>query len=270
MAVPVKVDDALARLEALAPRFTALVRKIERPGERTHGLEWTLAETAAHVLVAFRYYEAAGRGEIAVDIDAAESVPAYVARKNRAEIDAEAERDPARLALAIDESIVHFTAWAREAGPAGRASFSAGYSMDVPTTICTLIGELVMHGYDIARSIEEPWDVDRRAAILAVYATSAAFPLALDETATAGVTAHAEIRLRGAIPFSIRIENGSVWSESPVTGRPDVKFSADPMSYLLVGFGRASLWPLAAKGKLLVWGRKPWVMAQMPNYFMKP
>jgi uncharacterized protein (TIGR03083 family) len=270
MAVSVDLGDALARLGDLGSRFTALVRAIARPGDRTHGLEWTLAETAAHVLQTYRYYESAGRGEVVADIEPNESIPGHVARKNVEEIAAEPERDPGRLADGIDAAVEHFIAWAKEAGPDRVASFSSGYSMDLPTTVCTLIGELVMHGYDIARTLDRPWKVDPKDAVLAVYATTAALPLAFDEDAASGVGAHAEVRLRGAVPFSIRIEDGRVWSESPGVGRPDVRLSADPMSYLLVGFGRSGLWPLAARGKLLAWGRKPWVMAQLPRYFQRP
>jgi uncharacterized protein (TIGR03083 family) len=269
-AVPVDLDDALARLGDLAPRVTALVRGIPRPHERTEGLDWTLAETAVHILQTFRYYESAGRGEVSAGPEVIENIPAYVARKNLEEIAAEPERDPARIANGIDASIEHFLSWAKAAAPGDIASFSAGYSMDVTTTVCTLVGELVMHGHDIARTLGTPWNVDPRAAVFAAYSTSAALPLAFDEKAAAGVSIHADIRLRHAVPFSIRIEDGRVWSESPGIGRADVHLSADPMSYLLVGFGRTSLWPLVARGKLLAWGRKPWVMAQMPKYFLKP
>jgi hypothetical protein len=49
-----------------------------------------------------------------------------------------------------------------------------------------------------------------------------------------------------------------------------VRLSADPMAYLLVGFGRSSLWPVIARGQIFAWGRKPWLLARLPTYFMKP
>jgi uncharacterized protein (TIGR03083 family) len=270
MAVPVELNDAIAQVDALGARFVGLVRSIREPGARTTGLDWTLAETAVHVLQTFRYYESAGRGEVEMETEPIDNIPAYVARKNLEEIHAEPERDPARLADAIEAAVEHFSEWARAADPHRPASFSAGYRMDLVTTVCTLVGELVMHGYDVARTIGRSWNVDRSAAVLAVYATSAALPIAFDPRAAAGVSVHAEIRLRGATPFSIRIEDGRVWSESPGVGRPDVRLAADPMSYLLVGFGRAGIWPLIARGKLVAWGRKPWAMAMLPKYFRRP
>ena len=37
--------------------------------------------------------------------------------------------------------------------------------------------------------------------------------------------------------------------------RPDVTVRADPVTFLLVAYGRASQWPAMASGKLLAWGR---------------
>src|SRR5918999_5848344 len=216
MAVAVDLEEATAHLSALGARFADLVESIERPGQRAHGLDWTVAETAVHVLQGLRYYSACIRGE---DTSAVapprpeETFSAYVARENKSQIDAEPERDPARIAARIRPALQELVNAAREAGPDAIGVFAAGYSEDTTTSICTFLGELVVHGYDIARATGAKWTVDRRAAVLAVYSTTAAAPLALNRDAAAGRDIHVKIRLRHGSPFSLRFRDGRVWTE---------------------------------------------------------
>lgn len=269
MAVDVDLADALAVLERLGGRFAALVEGIAAPDAATHGLEWTLAETAVHVLQAFREYLSSARGDVTPSPEPIDNIPAYVARVNREQIDAEPERGPAALAGMLRDAITALVDWARAAGPEHVVTFAAGYSFDTTTTACSLIAELVVHGYDIARTTGDRWDVDRHSATLAVYATSAALDLALDRRAAAGEHVHVDLRPRGGRPFSIRIEHGRAWTEA-AGGRPDVHLSVDPLAYLLVGFGRVGLVGPSLTGKLILWGRRPWVMLRMPKMFLNP
>ena len=271
MAIDVDLDAATTRLSELAGRFGELVESIPDPDVRAEGLDWTLAETAVHVWKAFDYYGACLRGEVPIAPTRGpdESFTAFVARENRAQIDAEPERDPRKIAAAMRSSFDGFVQVVREVGPAGTATFAAGYTEDTTTSVCTLIGELIVHGYDIARTTGVPWKVDPAAAVLAVYSTTAALPLALDEVAAAREHIHVRIRLRHGSPFSIRIRNGRVWSE--VTDeRPDVHLSADPIAYLMVGYGRTNLLSQLLRGKLFAWGRKPWLLLRLPKLFLSP
>jgi hypothetical protein len=46
--------------------------------------------------------------------------------------------------------------------------------------------------------------------------------------------------------------------------------SADPVTYLLVGYGRRSPWPAIARGGILAWGRMPWLALRFASLFAQP
>ena len=268
MAVDVEFDEAIQTLCELGNRFSALVESIPDGARRAGGLEWTLAETAVHVWRSFDYYAASIKGERIVESSPApgESFSEYVARENRAQIDAEPERDVAKIARALPSSIDNFVEVARKVGPGAAATFAASYTEESTTSVCALVCELVVHGYDIAHTFGAKWDVGPRAAVLAVYSTSAALGLGLDKAAAANTDIHVGIRLRHGSPFSIRIRDGEAWCEV-TEDKPDVHVLADPLAYLMVGFGRMPVLRPLLRGKLLVWGRKPWLLLTVPKLF---
>lgn len=52
--------------------------------------------------------------------------------------------------------------------------------------------------------------------------------------------------------------------------RVDCHISADPVAFFLLGSGLASQWPLIARGKLMTWGRKPWLALKLASLFVSP
>ena len=270
-AVPVDLDVALDRLSDLGERFAVLVDAIEAPDARARGLDWTVAETAVHVWKGLDYYAACIRGEAPLTAPPlpGETMPAFVARENQAHIDAEPERDPGKIDAFVRAGVQDLVDAARAAGPDARTVFSAGYSEDTTTSVCTFLSELVVHGHDIAATTGARWVVDPESAVLGVYAATAGLPLALDPDAAAGVDIHLRINIRHGTPFSIRFRDGRVWTE--VTDeRPDVYVSADPVAYLMVGFGRVSLWKPLVRARVIAWGRRPWVALKVPKLLLSP
>jgi uncharacterized protein (TIGR03083 family) len=272
--MPVEVDfeDALDRFSALGRRFTVLVEAIKQPHRLTHELDWTLAETAVHVWQGLTYYASCLAGEVSFEADRApgESYPSYFARENQRQLDAEPERDPAAISRRIEGAVDDLVAVARSVGPGAIATYPVGYSEESTAAVCTLILEMIVHGYDIARTIGARWRVERETSVLAVYSTAAALSLALDEKKAAHTKVHMKIRPRGGRPFSIRIERGRVWSEAASDDKPDVVVSADPLAYLLVGCGRSGLASQIVRGRILAWGRRPWVALRAPSMFIDP
>jgi putative sterol carrier protein len=52
--------------------------------------------------------------------------------------------------------------------------------------------------------------------------------------------------------------------------RADCVINADPASFLLVGYGRASQWGPIMRGKLLAAGRKPWRALRFNSLLVNP
>jgi hypothetical protein len=52
--------------------------------------------------------------------------------------------------------------------------------------------------------------------------------------------------------------------------RPDVVLSADPVACLLVFYSRRSQWPEILRGRMLAWGRRPWLALSFVKRFHQP
>ncbi|MEX2268589.1 MAG: hypothetical protein WEA75_07900 [Acidimicrobiia bacterium] len=134
-----------------------------------------------------------------------------------------------------------------------------------------LLGELVIHGYDIARTVDAPWPITRREAIAIFEGALVLLPLVYDGSATEGRTFTMDVRLRGrsgglglhCTPSPLTINNGSPPNAA-------VHISADPVGWILIGYGRRSqLWG-AYTGLVRVWGRKPWLALRFGRLFPSP
>jgi hypothetical protein len=44
----------------------------------------------------------------------------------------------------------------------------------------------------------------------------------------------------------------------------------DPVGFLLVAYGRSSQWSEIARGRIVAWGRKPWVALKLASYLVTP
>jgi hypothetical protein len=53
-------------------------------------------------------------------------------------------------------------------------------------------------------------------------------------------------------------------------GPVDCHVSADPVALLLVAYGRRSQWGPIVTGKLVAWGRKPWLGPRLVRYLVTP
>jgi hypothetical protein len=65
--------------------------------------------------------------------------------------------------------------------------------------------------------------------------------------------------------------NDGVAAVEPARGQTiDCHLSADPVDLMLVVYGRISQWGPIARGRLLAWGRKPWLGLRFKNLFFNP
>ena len=268
-AAEVDFDKGLESLRSAGRRFTDLVRSIEDPNTKTRDLDWTLGELAAHVLQVFRYDVENARGTSEpfpiIDDDFISSGKAH----NDRMIEAEPERDPKKLSALLDEVIEQFIDIAAERDPRQWTLLAGDNAMTLANLVGTLLGEVILHGYDIAQTTGKRLTIDPEAARQAVYATTATLPLAVNEETTRDLDVRLEMRIRGGERFTIHLDHGAARTE-PATGRADLFMSSDPVAYLLVGFGRTSPWPQVLKGKMFSWGRRPSIAVKLPSFFRNP
>jgi hypothetical protein len=92
----------------------------------------------------------------------------------------------------------------------------------------------------------------------------------LDAEQAAGLRATYDIRLRGGDRFYFIFNDGALTIEEPSARKVDCHISADPVAFLMVAWSRQSQWSAIAKGKLLAWGRKPWLGPRFRGLMRNP
>jgi hypothetical protein len=166
-----------------------------------------------------------------------------------------------RLAAMVVPAAEEFLAAAGSHSPDDRIVTSNGLSMTPAAMIAALLGELLVHGLDIARAERIPWRISGAEALHVVAGVMAMVPDYLDRQRAAGLHVSYELRFRGGPRYRIMVDDGAATVSDALTaaGRPDCWISADPAAFLLVGYGRTGQWAQIARGKLLAGGRKPWL-----------
>jgi uncharacterized protein (TIGR03083 family) len=254
------VDHAEASLRG----FCSVLRAAKDSDAPAIG-SWKVRDVGAHMRGAFDLYPdmLRGRGSPVASVD---GITAF----NEQVVSAET-RTPRELADDIEQRVPDFVAAAREAGPDPLA-WHGGIPLPVESFCALLIGEALVHGYDVAQAEGAQWDLDPGAVRTAFIGLLPVIPYYVDERAAAGVRARFELKLRGedgARAF-LFFDDRRLIVEEPAAGVVDCHISADPVAFMLVSYGRAGPVVPALTGKMLAWGRKPWLGFKIPSLLRSP
>jgi hypothetical protein len=143
-----------------------------------------------------------------------------------------------------------------------------GLVIDPSTMTGLLLGEQLIHGLDIARAAERDWTIGADEALLAIPAVLAVAPEYL-RPSQANQRVSFELRMRGGGRYRFAVVNGTALVG--VAGAPvDCIITADPVAFLLVGFGRMPQWAPVLRGKMRPGGRRPWRAARFGSLLSNP
>jgi hypothetical protein len=180
-----------------------------------------------------------------------------------------ADRIESRAAAFLEEARSH-------SADERRAWLVEGTTVPMPVLTCHLLNEAIMHGRDIAKADGRHWPIKATHAGLVFDGfiwpvIQALGPRSMvDQEAAAGVRAVYDIRVRGGGRYRFTFDHGALTIEAPSSTRVDCHISADAVAFLLVAWGRQSQWEAIAKGKLLAWGRKPWLGPKFRSLLRNP
>lgn len=259
---------ALAAAHHAAERCALLIEQAPDASARLPRSEWSVRDLAAHIVLGTEVYReyAAGRTEPFVDVS--DWAGGSLARTSAQRLVEEQEQSLQALATRLRnaaEALLEFTADCN----GDEQVVWHGIEIDVRSTIGILLGEYLVHGYDLARLLNQRWPVDRNDARVVLGATFSLLPLMADPRTTARVHASFDLRVRGGTQITLRIDDGRVTTDVP--GMPvDCHVSADPVALLLVAYGRRSQWGAILTGRMLAWGRKPWLGLRLTSYLVAP
>jgi uncharacterized protein (TIGR03083 family) len=270
-------EAARAAISTAAARFTALLREtddIERPAENT---DWTVAETAAHVSTVLTLFSAAITAEpqaLTPDQYLDADFPTRLAATNAATIAMVDHIDAGYLAELITAGAQRFLRFAAAADPELECDtpwYGPGRTRTVDCLTALALGELTVHGHDIATGTRRPWPIPAAHAKLIVGTVCPNMsPLAVRPEAARGAPVTYEVRLRGNGPrYVIEVADGT--AQVRAAGGPvDCVISADPATFLLVVYGRTPLYRALLGGGIFATGRRPWLGLRFKTLFFNP
>jgi uncharacterized protein (TIGR03083 family) len=227
------------------------------------GLTWSVAETAAHLVAELQLQKEFVSGERDphhyFGPVAAEKIPAELsAAANARMLDEFTERDPQRLADLMIAAAGDFAAAAATRSPDDAILTGEGLFMTVPVMTAALLGEQLIHGFDISRAMRARWPIPRDEALLVLDGVMAMVPEYVNREQTAGLHLAYELRFRGGARYRLTVDDSTATVTAP-GGRVDCWIAADPVAFLLVGYGRVGELGQIARGKIIAGGRKPWL-----------
>jgi hypothetical protein len=138
--------------------------------------------------------------------------------------------------------------------------------MDLSAVTSAMLGELLVHGLDVARGLGRRWPIAGDDARLVHAGLADLLPHYVDPAATKGVRVGIEIRIRGGARSVMRIDDGSAHIEAMPVPAPDCWISAEPVTFLLVNYRRIGAVRPILTGKIIAGGRRPWLAARLSGY----
>jgi hypothetical protein len=179
------------------------------------------------------------------------------------------ERGPKEIAEAIDVAAPKFrevfASYAEEYAP-----WHTGLRLPPAAVVGVLVGEMLIHGWDIATAIERPWTIDAPDACIALAALIPVAPHFVDAEAARGFSATYRIRLRRGPSFTLTFTDGRLTATEGQPPHADCRMSVDPVAYLLTAYGRVPVWRPALRGQLISYGRRPWLGLKLSSLVVSP
>jgi uncharacterized protein (TIGR03083 family) len=219
--------EVMAALHDATDRFIALAAAVTpaeaaRPVPR---LDWSVADTIAHVLTVIRRGYADPRRS---------ATAAETAALNEICLDEVDDRDPASLAASLREDVHTALDVVYPKIPDDRVfPFHGGVTTTMTPALHVVLGEFVIHGYDIARAIGKPWQISEHEAMLLVPGEL------MGAWLRAGVPDERyELRLGSEPPICFAITAGQLVVSPAADGPAADVIAAEPVDLILTFYGR--------------------------------
>jgi uncharacterized protein (TIGR03083 family) len=253
-------------IKTVAGSIAELVRSLPDTSVQIPGSSWSVGEAAAHLVTTQELYNEGLKGQSSPYGNGQITTFAAVNAQLLAD---SPERDGATLAAMLVDRTHSFLEQSATYSVQHQIHYHFG-TMDLPTWTSYMLFHLLMHGWPIAKALGQPSPLKPAHTDLTVPFLKAVLPRVFNKEAARELRACLEVRLRGGRRFVVQFNDGSVTVEDVPTRQVDCYLSADPVVFFLVTAGLVSQWGPIAQGKLVAWGRKPWLALRFKTFFPNP
>lgn len=263
-------DAVRESVRTTAERFCGLVSSIPDPGTRVTA-DWSVADTAAHVCtVSFLntmlleaapipfYMPGLDEAIAGTNIEGVHDLNYQVMRHFT-------ERDASRLLDILRGHIDLMLTASQDRDPAGTYSWLGGARVPLAGMFAHMVNELLIHGNDIARATATPWTMPAEDA--ALFFDLFYIGMLSENTGRLLDGSKRPLRRRIAVefrsgyttPVTFVVRNGTAHAERPGPGA-DATVRFDPATLNMMMFGRISTARAVLTRKIIISGRRPWLM----------
>ncbi|MBV8966050.1 MAG: maleylpyruvate isomerase N-terminal domain-containing protein [Mycobacteriaceae bacterium] len=251
------------RISLARDRFDRLARSAD-PLARPPGSTWTVQQVVAHVLTVARRYQgqAQGRGyrraatPRGVDVINQDELQAAIA--SVAEMTDQLQALTPELDRFFDSISTDDTAF----------PFHGGVMVSGLTGQTNWIGELLLHGQDIARAVKAPWEIAERDMLLVLRGVMEIIPAYLRTDVSADTDVMVAFTITAARPYLIHIHDGVAEARPRrADDRPDAVLRAPASTLIQLLYQRIGPYRGTLHGLRVVGGRRPWKALKLQSYF---
>lgn len=250
----------------VAHEIADMIKDLRDTRIRLNRGDWTVGQAAAHIAISQELFRNGLEGGASPyrdgHIDRFAPVNEWLLEKF-------GERGGTKLADLIVERTESFLVASVEYPADHHIDYHFG-RMDVTTWTSYMLFHLLMHTHPIAMALGRPSPLEPAHTDLVIPFLKAVMPRLFDKQEAGHLRAYLEFRIRGGRRFGVEIANGGAGVDEPPARRADCYVSADPVAFFLVVAGLVAPWGPIARGKLLAWGRRPWLALRVKSLFPNP
>ncbi len=263
-------DAVRGSVQTTAERFCELVSSIPDPSTRATA-QWSVADMTAHVTtVTFLNTLLLQTAPVPFDMPGlTEAIAATTVEGvhglNDQVMSHFTERDAGRLLGILRDHIDLMLTVSQRHDPAETFSWLGGARLPLAGMFAHMVNELLIHGDDIARAVGVPWAMPAEDAalffdlFLVGLASGNTGRLLADSKRPLQRRIAVEFRSGYTTPVTFAVRNGSVTVEPPGPGA-DAAVRFDPATLNMMLFGRISKPRAVLTRKVVISGRRPWLM----------
>ena len=257
------VDGARDAILRATTRVAARLRATTQPSLKADGLDWTISETAVHLVVVARANASYAQGatEPVLELDRLDET-------NRARIDELPERDLDVLAGLLEASVDELLRSTADLSASSIVPWHSRTELPLGGMFGIVLAELLLHGRDIAQALRERWTIEADDARHVVRGGFAFGPLVINRDLARTRPVTYRVRCPGVPTSTWRFVDGTLTVSPDGDGPVDCHLRLDPVTFTLVAFGRQTPISAALRGRALTWGRRPLAALRVPSYFV--